>query len=98
MNPEWDTAGGLLTDANDLFDLNAGGVDFFGEFAHGLVGVLVCERVHIDPHPCGWMDGEREREREINASTHNSAGKNTTNRRHLFSIHATLFFLFASSC
>lgn len=85
MDAEWDTAGGLLTDADDLFDLNAGGVDLFGEFAHCLVGVLVCERVHIDPHPCGWMDGwidgwmkrERERELEMNARTNSSAGKNT---------------------
>lgn len=64
MHREWDAAGGLLTDADDLFDLDAGGVDLFGELTHGLVGVLVRERVHIDPHPCGQMNGWSETERE----------------------------------
>lgn len=50
------TAGRLLTNADDLFDLDAGGVDFFSEFTDCLVGVLVCEGVHIDPDSCGEME------------------------------------------
>lgn len=55
------TAGCLLTDADDLFDLDAGGVDFFREFTDGLVGVLVGEGVHIDPDPCGETERRGER-------------------------------------
>lgn len=97
MDSEWDTARGLLTDADDLFDLNAGGVNLFGEFAHSLVGVLVRERVHIDPHPCGWMDGwvererarecKREREAKMNARTNSSADKKLNKRE------ASVFYL-----
>lgn len=47
------TAGLLLTNADDLFNLDAGGVDFFSEFTDCLVGVLIGEGVHIDPNPCG---------------------------------------------
>lgn len=50
------TAGRLLTNADDLFNLDAGGVNFFSEFTDCLVGVLVGEGVHIDPDPCGEMN------------------------------------------
>lgn len=51
------TAGSLLTDADDLFDLDAGGVDFFSELTDGLVGVLVGKGVHINPDTCGETEG-----------------------------------------
>lgn len=47
----------MLTDADDLFDLDAGGVDFFSELTDGLVGVLVGKGVHINPDTCGETEG-----------------------------------------
>src|SRR4029434_8876918 len=43
---------GLLTDADDLFNLDAGSINLLGELAYGLVGVLVGEWVHVYPHSC----------------------------------------------
>lgn len=40
-----------LTNADHFFNFDAGGVNLLGELADGLVGVLVGERVHVDPHP-----------------------------------------------
>lgn len=40
-----------LTCSDDLLDLDEGNIDFLGKLSHGLVGVLVGERVdvHLDP-------------------------------------------------
>lgn len=39
-----------VTCSDDLFDLNEGGVDLFGELPHGLIWVLVGKRVDVNLH------------------------------------------------
>lgn len=40
----------LLTNANNFFNLDTGGVNLFGELADGLVWVLIGKGVNVDPH------------------------------------------------
>lgn len=40
----------FLTDADDFLDLDAGGVDLFGELSDSLVWVLVGKGVHVYSH------------------------------------------------
>lgn len=46
----------ILTGADDLLNLDAGDVDLLGELAHGLVGVLVCERIDVDLHSWSHLE------------------------------------------
>lgn len=41
-----------LTHTNNFFNLNAGGINFFGKFPHSLVWILICKRIHICSNTC----------------------------------------------
>lgn len=41
-----------LTSTDNLLNLDKGNIDFLGKFSHGLIWVLIGERVDINLDPC----------------------------------------------